>query len=71
MSDSRDSERRRIDDEQETLQGIQEVLQREHPNRTIAELWADTLSIYRVQCERAVLLTPDGEHVPDSPPLQG
>jgi hypothetical protein len=45
----------RIDEIQAEIQEIAEVLQREQPDKTIAELWDEALSLHRVRYETEVL----------------
>jgi len=45
----------RIDQIQAEVQEIAEVLQREQPDKTIAELWEEALSLHRVRYETKVL----------------
>ena len=55
------NQEKRIAEEQDTLMGLAQVLQRELPDRTISDLWADALSIYRVQYERILLPPPESK----------
>jgi hypothetical protein len=45
----------RIDEIQTEVQEIAEVLQREQPDKTIAEVWEEALSLHRVRYETKVL----------------
>lgn len=45
----------RVDEIQAEVQEIAEVLQRERPDKMIAELWEEALSLHRVRYEREVL----------------
>ena len=65
--------RERVQREQEPIQGIAEYLQREHPEKTVCDLWPEALSIFRVQFEPRVLPPPEEEpatvtHVPENSP---
>jgi len=44
-----------VDQVQTEILEIAEVLQREQPDRTIAELWEEALSLHRVRYETEVL----------------
>mgnify|MGYP001262312830 CR=1 FL=1 len=44
-----------FDQVQAEVQEIAEVLQREQPDKTIAELWDEALSLHRVRYETKVL----------------
>ena len=49
----------RVAQEQATIQGIAEHLQRERPGKSISELWPEALSIFRTQFETRTLLPPE------------
>jgi len=44
-----------VDQLRAEVQEIAEVLQREQPDKTIAELWEEALSLHRVRYETTVL----------------